>query len=121
MTTRHAAALSFLIVLVIGIGIAGFFLLRSTRSALVPDSAVDTPARSQEEIRAEWRQKAQAVVDQYRQDQNAERARDGMVALTVASADRETHLALVLAFEAGRQQAAGAEERLREALTKAGF
>lgn len=122
MPSKHVVLLSVLVVLVIALGAAGFLSLKGRVYETDRSTPVATePVRSQDEIQQAWRISAQAAVAQYRQDQNAEKARDALVALKVANADRDVHLALVLAFEGKRQNVTGAGARLEQALKAAGF
>ena len=74
------------------------------------------PLRSMAEIHSDWEVHARVIIEQYTHDQDATKARDALLALTVSNQDRDVDMALVLALEARRQHQADADMRWKKAM-----
>lgn len=96
--------------LLIGVGFAIYRVLHR-----LPDAPMAPPARTQEEIRADWSRGVQDALAEYDRTQDATKARDALLRLSVREADQSTHLALVLAFQGLIDRRANAAAALDQA------
>jgi acylphosphatase len=61
-----------------------------------PEAPVSSPSvRTSAEMQQTWRSEVQTILRQYDQDQNAAKAREALLGLTVAREDQAKHLGLV--------------------------
>lgn len=74
------------------------------------------PTVSLAQMHTDWQKTVRDVAAHYEQDHDAARARDALLALTVAPADQSMHLRLVLALNALVEGASGAGAKWKEAL-----
>lgn len=72
--------------------------------------------RSSEALHETWERGAKEVIREYKETQNPVEARDRLLSLRVPTAERESHLALVLALEAFIQKRRDAEGRWQRAI-----
>ncbi len=75
-----------------------------------------TGTMSSTQMRLQWREAVTTVLATYAADHEALRARDALLALTVATADQDTHLHLVLALDGLARQTKGAEKSWKVAV-----
>lgn len=81
-----------------------------------PEAGVSSPSvRTSAEMQQTWRSEVQTILRQYDQDQNAAKAREALLGLTVAREDQAKHLGLVLAFHAVVERQSNAEASLLRA------
>ncbi len=96
-----------------------FILFVVQRGFFRPPSSEGAASRSNTRTAAQlsqgWRSEVQAILRQYDQDQNASKAREALLGLTVAREDQAKHLALVLAFNALSERQPKADELLAQA------
>lgn len=111
---RHTVVFAGLILLIVALGLGGS-IWRSTQQER---SSTMVHGQTPIEIRMEWRQQVQQIIEAYERDEDITKARDALLTLTVMSEDRETHLAFVLALEARRQRQPDADARWQQAMTK---
>lgn len=76
------------------------------------------PERPPEQIRLEWKQGVEGVLAAYDQDQNASKARDALLNLSVTNEEKSAHLELVLAFQAAVDKKPTATSDLQKARQK---
>ena len=67
------------------------------------------------QMHTDWQKMVREVSMRYEQDHDAARARDALLALTVAPADQATHLQLVLALNALAEGVSGADAKWKAA------
>ena len=103
----------FLVAIWFGLQAYRRFFVQEPTVLRVPPAPVSAP--SLEETRATWRQNVKRIVAMYDQDKQAERAREALLALTVAREDQEAHLRLVLALNALIEGASGADKKWQTA------
>lgn len=70
------------------------------------------------EIHADWQRQTQRILSVYEQDKDVAKALGALLELTVIQEDRDTHLALILALEARRQNQPDADARFAQAMAK---
>lgn len=104
---------AFVLVLVVIIVASGWAIYRAVNQRDV--ELVAPPIRSQEEMSALWIQGVQETLASYDREQNATKARDALLALSVRADDQESHLALVLAFQGLIDARGGAASSLEKA------
>ncbi len=92
-----------------------FVLQRGFFRSSAGDTAPAPPVRTSAQMHQAWRAEVQAILGQYDQDQNAAKAREALLGLTVAREDQAKHLALVLAFNASSERQPNADELLAQA------
>ncbi len=79
--------------------------------AIIPPASV----RSLAQIHIDWQKAVRDILTTYEQDHQAIRARDALLALTVAPTDQQTHLQLVLALNAVSEGASKADAKWKAA------
>ena len=104
---------AFVVVLVVIIVASGWAIYRVLNPRFV--EPLPPPVRSQEEMRASWIQGVQEALATYDREQDATKARDALLALSVRADDQESHLALVLAFQGLIDDRGGAARSLEKA------
>ena len=87
----------------------GFFVWRKPEAPVV---------KSEAEIRSEWHEEVGMIIRDYPSKKNALQTRDALVGLRVTAADRDTHLALVLAMQAIVNGTPGADARWQAAVAQ---
>lgn len=81
-----------------------------------PEASVSSPSvRTSAEMQQTWRSEVQTILREYDQDQNAAKAREALLGLTVTREDQAKHLSLVLAFHAVAERQSSAEATLLRA------
>lgn len=111
MPRRWLYATVVAIVLIACLAGGVFFYARSSSPAS-PEGAQLSP----EALHEAWDRGARDVIRAYGETQNPVEARDQLLRLRVPPAERESHLALVLALEAFIQKRSDAETRWQRAL-----
>ena len=84
---------------------------RRASSVNIPELQEQSP----EELEATWRQSVDATLTAYDVSKNAAQAKQALLQARVPAEARETHLALVLAFEALVQVSPDGDARLAQA------
>ncbi len=113
INTSQKRVMGVLAVLVACVCIGAWWIgERSASSVSIPEVQELSP----EELERAWRQSVDALLATYDETQNAAQAKQALLQARVPAEARETHLALVLAFEALVQGAsAESEARLGQA------
>ncbi len=96
-------------VMVLLSSVVGFFVWRKPSVTVV---------KSEAEIRSEWQREVRAIIRDYPSEKNAAQTRDALLGLRVTAADRDTHLALVLAMQAIVNGTPGADARWQAAVAQ---
>ncbi|MBP7134188.1 hypothetical protein KBA73_03145 [Patescibacteria group bacterium] len=86
---------------------------RYKKDSVTPVSPVTTSSPA--EIRSGWRTSVQTIFAEYDRTQDAEAAKNGLLALRVVAPDQEVHLALVLALQGMTESRVGAKQALEAA------
>jgi hypothetical protein len=105
-------SLLMVVVLLLAVVAAGFWLYRSRTNAppVVSESVI-----SPEAMHAAWKTRVAEILQTYDRDQNAQAAEDALSELRVTADDKEIHLKLVLAFASIVQGDKKGAERLKQA------
>lgn len=88
------------------------FLLQRGLFRSSPGAVVSPSLRTSAEMQQTWRSEVQTILRQYDQDQNAAKARESLLGLTVVREDQAKHLGLVLAFNGIVERQPNAEASL---------
>lgn len=101
--------------LLCAIGLVIRFREQRRAPSVLPISPAITQTKSVEQMHADWQKGVRDTIAAYDQDHEAARARDALLALTVASRDQAAHLQLVLGLNALAEGAPGAKEKWKAA------
>lgn len=105
---QRIALLLLLVVVLVSGGVA--LHTRYQKGSAISTAPVSNSSPT--EIHAAWRTSVQVIFAEYDRTQDAEAAKNGLLALRVIAPDQEVHLALVLALQAVTESRAGAKQSL---------
>lgn len=106
-----------LVFLLLGLALWAFRAQNARRSGEAPlGKMAPPPSVSLGQMHTDWQKMVRDTAARYEQDHDAARARDSLLALTVAPADQATHLQLVLALNALAEGASDAGTKWKAAL-----